>query len=68
MSGRKSSMGPIWAVIIAGAILLALVQLLPDSERAGKLAHFFIAIALIVALVMGFQDFRKDKNDNKDQE
>ena len=59
-------MGPIWAVIIAGAILLALMQFLPDSERAGKLAHFFIAIAMIVALVMGFQDFRKDKDRDKE--
>lgn len=59
-------MGPIWAVIIAGAILLALVQFLPDSERAGKLAHFFIAIAMIVALVMGFQDFRKNKDRDKE--
>ena len=66
MSGRRSSMGPIWAVIIAGAILLALMQFLPDSERAGKLAHFFIAIAMIVALVMGFQDFRKDKDRDKE--
>ena len=59
-------MGPIWAVIIAGAILLALVQFLPDSERAGKLAHIFIAIAMIVALVMGFQDFRKNKDRDKE--
>ena len=59
-------MGPIWAVIIAGAILLALMQFLPDSERAGKLAHFFIAIAMIVALVMGFQDFRKNKDRDKE--
>ena len=66
MSSRKSSLGPIWAVIIAGAILLALMQFLPDSERAGKLAHFFIAIAMIVALVMGFQDFRKDKDRDKE--
>ena len=57
---RKSSMGPIWAVVIAGAGLLVLVQFLPDKESAQKIAHLFIAIALIVALVMGFKDFRKN--------
>ena len=56
-------MGPIWAVVIAGAVLLLLVQFLPDKESAQKIAHFFIAIALIVALVMGFKDFRKNKED-----
>ena len=60
---NKSSMGPIWAVVIAGAVLLVLVQFLPDKESAQKIAHFFIAIALIVALVMGFKDFRKNKED-----
>lgn len=57
----KSTMGPIWAVVIAGAVLLVMVQFLPDKESAQKLAHFFIAIALVVALLMGFKDFRKDK-------
>ena len=56
-------MGPIWAVVIAGAVLLVLVQFLPDKESAQKIAHFFIAIALIVALVMGFKDFRKNKEE-----
>ena len=56
-------MGPIWAVVIAGAVLLILVQFLPDKESAQKIAHFFIAIALIVALVMGFKDFGKKKED-----
>ena len=63
MSTPKSSMGPIWAVVIAGAVLLVLVQFLPDKESAQKIAHFFIAIALIVALVMGFKDFSKKKED-----
>ena len=65
MPKRKTSMGPIWAVVIAGAVLLVLVQFLPDKESAQKLAHLFIAIALVVALLMGFKDFRKDKEDNK---
>ena len=56
-------MGPIWAVVIAGAVLLVMVQFLPDKESAQKLAHFFIAIALVVALLMGFKDFRKDKGE-----
>ena len=56
---NKSSMGPIWAVVIAGAVLLVLVQFMPDKESAQKIAHFFIAIALIVALVLGFKDFKK---------
>ena len=56
-------MGPIWAVVIAGAVLLVLVQFLPDKESAQKIAHFFIAIAMIVALVMGFKDFSKKKED-----
>ena len=56
-------MGPIWAVVIAGAVLLLLVQFLPDKESAQKIAHFFIAIALIVALVMGFKDFSMKKED-----
>ena len=60
---KKSSMGPIWAVVIAGVVLLVLVQFLPDKESAQKLAHFFIAIALIVALAMGFKDFRKDEGE-----
>ena len=60
---NKSSMGPIWAVVIAGAVLLVLVHFLPDKESAQKIAHFFIAIALIVALVMGFKDFRKNKEE-----
>jgi len=60
---NKSSMGPIWAEVIAGAVLLVLVQFLPDKESAQKIAHFFIAIALIVALVMGFKDFRKSKEE-----
>lgn len=63
MSTPKSSMGPLWTVIIAGAVLLVLVQFLPDKESAQKIAHFFIAIALIVALVMGFKDFRKNKEE-----
>ena len=63
MSTPKSSMAPLWTVIIAGAILLVLVQFLPDKESAQKIAHFFIAIALIVALVMGFKDFGKKKED-----
>lgn len=65
MFKQKSSMGAIWSVVIAGAVLLVLVQFLPDKESAQKLAHFFIAIALIVALLMGFKDFRKNKNDGK---
>ena len=56
-------MGSIWAVVIAGAVLLVLVQFLPDKESAQKLAHLFIAIALIVALLMGFKDFRKNKEE-----
>lgn len=60
---KRSTMGPIWAVVIAGAVLLVLVQFLPDKESAQKIAHFFIAIALIVALVMGFKDFRKNKEE-----
>ena len=56
-------MGPFWAVVIAGAVLLVLVQFLPDKESAQKLAHFFIAIALIVALAIGFKDFRKDEGE-----
>jgi uncharacterized membrane protein SirB2 len=56
-------LGPIWAVVIAGAVLLVMVQFLPDKESAQKLAHFFIAIALIVALMMGFKDFRKNKGE-----
>lgn len=56
-------MGPIWAVVVAGAVLLVMVQFLPDRESAQKLAHFFIAIALIVALLMGFKDFRKNKGE-----
>ena len=54
-------MGPIWAVVVAGAVLLVMVQFLPDKESAQKLAHFFIAIALIVGLLVGFKDFRKNK-------
>ena len=62
---KKSLFGSIWAVIVAGVVLLVLVQFLPDKESAQKLAHFFIAIALIVALVMGFKDFRKDKGEEQ---
>ena len=54
-------MGSIWAVVIAGAVLLVFVQFLPDKESAQKIAHFFIAIALIVALAMGFKDFWNNK-------
>ena len=57
----KSSMGSIWAVVIAGAVLLVFVQFLPDKESAQKIAHFFIAIALIVALAMGFKDSLNNK-------
>ena len=60
MSDRKYSMGPIWAVIIAGVILMFLVQFLPDSERAGKLVSFFVAFGMIAALVVGFKDYRND--------
>ena len=56
-------MGLIWAVVVAGAVLLVMVQFLPDKESAQKLAHFFIAIALIVALLIGFKDFRKNKGE-----
>jgi amino acid permease len=63
MPNPKTTMGPIWAVVIAGAVLLVMVQFLPDKESAQKLAHFFIAIALVVALLMGFKDFRKNKGD-----
>jgi amino acid permease len=63
MPNPKTTMGPIWAVVIAGAVLLVMVQFLPDKESAQKLAHFFIAIALIVALLMGFKDFRKNKGE-----
>lgn len=58
---KKSLFGSIWAVIIAGVVLLMLVQFLPDKENAQNLAHYFIAIALIVAIAMGFTDFRKDE-------
>ncbi len=30
---KKSSMGPIWAVVIAGVVLLVLVHFLPDKEK-----------------------------------
>lgn len=60
MSNRKFSMGPIWAVIIAGVILMFLVQILPDSERASKLVSFFVAIGMIAALVVGFKGDKKD--------
>ena len=63
MPQKKSSLGPIWAVVIAGALLLVVVQFLPDKARAQKLAHFFIAIALIAALAIGFMDRRKNKED-----
>ena len=56
-------MGPIWAVVIAGAVLMVLVRFLPDKESAQKLAHLFIAIALIAALLLGFKDFRKNKGE-----
>lgn len=60
MADRKFSMGPIWAVIIAGVVLMFLVQLLPDSERAGKLVSFFVTIGMIAALVIGFKEKKKD--------
>ena len=63
MPKRKTSMGPIWAVVIAGAVLLVLVQFLPDKESAQKLAHLFIAIALVAALLLGFKDFRNNKEE-----
>ena len=63
MSRMKSTLGPIWAVVIAGAVLLVMVQFLPDKESAQKLAHFFIAIALLVGLMVGFKDFRKNKGE-----
>ena len=53
-------MGPIWAVIIAGVILILLAQLMPDPERAGKLVRLFVAIGIIAALVVGFKDYRND--------
>lgn len=59
MPKMKSSLGPIWAVVIAGALLLVFVQFLPDKAGAQKLAHFFIAIALIATLLIGFKDHRK---------
>ena len=61
---QKSSMGYIWAVVIAGAVLLVLVQFLPDKESAQKLAHLFIAIALVAALLLGFKDFRNNKGED----
>jgi uncharacterized membrane protein SirB2 len=63
MPKPNNSMGPIWAVVIAGAVLLVMVQFLPDKESAQKLAHFFIVIALIVGLLVGFKDFRKNKGE-----
>ena len=57
-------MGYIWAVVIAGAVLLVLVQFLPDKESAQKLAHLFIAIALVAALLLGFKDFRNNKGED----
>ena len=33
-----------------------------DNKKQSP-AHFFIAIALIVALAMGFKDFRKNKGE-----
>lgn len=63
MPQKKSSLGPIWAVVIAGALLLVVVQFLPDKAGAQKLAHFFIAIALIAALAIGFMDRKKDKGE-----
>ncbi len=63
MPQKKSSLGPIWAVVIAGAMLLVVVQFLPDKARAQKLAHLFIAIALIAALAIGFMDRKKNKED-----
>ena len=63
MPRPKSTLGPIWAVVIAGALLLVIVQFLPDKASAQKLAHFFIAIALIAALVIGFVDRKKDREE-----
>ena len=42
-------------------MLLVFVQFLPAKGSAQKIAHFFIAIALIVALAMGFKDFWNKK-------
>ena len=35
MTRKKSSPGPIWAVVIAGALLLVVVQFLPFLYRYG---------------------------------
>ena len=52
MPKKKSSMGPIWAVIIAGAVLMVIVQFLPDKENAqmGPIDDFFFGMALIYRL------------------
>jgi hypothetical protein len=42
---------------------LVVVQFLPDKAGALKLAHFFIAIALIAALAIGFMDRKKNKDE-----
>ena len=52
--------GVVFGEVIAGVILMFLVQFLPDSERAGKLVSFFVAIGMIAALVVGFKDYRND--------
>ena len=65
MPQKKSSLGPIWAVVIAGALLLVVVQFLPDKAGAQKLAHFFIAIALTAALAIGFMDRKKNKDEEE---
>ena len=61
MPKKKSSLGPIWAVVIAGALLLVVVQFLPDKAGAQKLAHFFIAIALIAALANALKARRREE-------
>lgn len=64
---QKSSMGYIWGVVIAGVVLSVLVQFLPDKESAQKLAHLFIAIALVAALMLGFKDFKKNKEEDTEE-
>ena len=52
-----------YEVQIVKASALVVVQFLPDKAGAQKLAHFFIAIALIAALAIGFMDRKKNKDE-----